>query len=540
MIIPQQNSVLFLLAALAAIVSGCDNAPTTNDSAGEPDDSDEVVFVDGAEEVELPPEMIAEIERLAAKQAAALEGAEVNVHRVFELKEDAQLHRGSKRVAVDVEFSGYGDLDLDDIEIVDARSDTALSYSGDIRPLKEDGSFQQNRAAWDAQGDRFRVLLVYLVPETVDLIDLDYWEQRLTDKPHKVGEGELKYDDANLLAGLKFWKWPASYHTSGVWQHGRWLIAGLGDDAAVVDLAAWPPEIQHWECGLLSDIEPAAEGGWIVITRTGSTREDIKFIVWHHPAETPGASRPEQAVASPGDHLRGTAVLGDAIFTFEERQLYRFVPGNDEVDSELVPVDEVPRAEGHKNILDSDEYCHARVRLGNGQRILLWDGDGYQWGDGQLQHTWPLGIPESYYGFVTAPAAGDAFYFLQSSNLWLARRGEQPQRVMTAFDNIMSVHPGPEGSLLFSLGDNDAGYTGGIWFPSEDTYIPFLPAEIDPKLEPHYLDSLHWSEETECCYLLAWSGVYTFPADSLLSRQRIKLPDAAAEEEAEVKAADTE
>ena len=524
-----QENVLIVLAALVACQIGCD-VPATSGRSGAGAASSEAE----GESVQLPPEIMAEIERLAQRQAGALKGAEFTVHRVFELKDDVQLPQGSKQVAVDVELAGdYADLDLDDVEIVDAKSDTNLTYCGDIRPLKEDGSFQQNRAAWETQ-DRFRVLLVFLVPETLETIELDYWEQRLTEKPLAVGKGELKYDEGNIIAGLEFWKWPASYHTHGEWQHGQWLIAGLSDDAAVVDLAAWPPETHLWKCDVLADVRPAPSGGWMVLSRTGSTRDDIEFNLWHHPADQPGQSPLAKPVVSPGDHLEGIVVLGEDVYAFEKKQLYQYVPADGESGPSLAPVDSVPAAVGHKNILDSDEYAHAQLTLGSGQQVLLWDGDGYELVDGRLQKTLPLDVRDSYFEFVTIPADGEACYYLENSRLCEARRGEKPQQVMKAFDNIMSVQTGPDGTVLFSLGQNDAGYIGGIWFPKDDSYIPILPAEIDPKIEPHYLDTLHWSAETEHFYLLSWSGVYTFPGDGLLSRERVKLPDAPPSDEAEV------
>ena len=106
--------------------------------------------------------------------------------------------------------------------------------------------------------------------------------------------------------------------------------------------------------------------------------------------------------------------------------------------------------------------------------------------------------------------------------------GVPGERVMAAVKNVRGIRPGPEGSILFWLGDNDAGYIDGLWYPEEDAYIPLRASDIRDTLPTVNFGALHFSEKTGFFYLVGREGVFTFPGDGLLGRRKERLAARAA------------
>ncbi len=468
----------------------------------------------------MPPQVLRDIEDVARRQSRALVEATTTVHRAFHYRHGGPRasSKDLKFVAVDVEFKGHNrDLDLDDVDIVDGETGENYGSDPEIRLLRPDGSFEQNNAKWETEGDSLRVLLIYAVPERTESIKLEYWGGSLTPKPTRIGEGQVRYSEGQMIDGIEFWSYPVLTHYDGAWQRGRWLIVSLsaGRGAAVVDLHAWPPKIHHWDCNLLRAIEPAPNGGWIVITRIGHTRDDIRFPVWLHPKDKPGDSSLRGQAVSPGEHLEGIAVVGQQCFVYDDRVLYRFANGKiDRVEE----VDEAKGINGNFGI----KYTHGQISLGDGSRFMLWDGDAYALVDGRLKTVWRLGINEPY-EFVTVPWGRDGFYFIEDRVVYRVKPGTPRERVMSAAENVMGIREGPDGSILFNLGDNDPGYISVIWFPDEDTYIPVRIGEISEKLTTTEVDTVHWSQATRRFYFVARRGIFTVSGEQILRRSRETL-----------------
>jgi hypothetical protein len=470
----------------------------------------------------LPPEIQREIEKVARRQSQALADATTIVHRAFHYRQggSGKLGEGMKLVAVDVEFRDHNrDLDLDDVDVIDGATGENYGSGPDIRLLRPDGTLEQNNAMWESDAPALRMLLIYAIPSHTQSIRLGYWGHSLTPEPTPIGEGELRYGENRLMETLEFWPYPVSWHYDGVWQWGRWLLVELstGEGAAVVDLHAWPPQIDHWECNLLQAIQPAPQGGWIVITRVGHTREDIRWPVWHHPKDKPGSSVMSGEAVSPGEKLRGIAVIDGTTFVYEKRALYRFSDG------QLEQVEELTEPKGVEGYAGT-QFTHGQISLADGRRLLLWDGDAYALVNGQLEKTWPLGIDEMY-EFMTVPWGQDGFFFIDEREVYRVKPGKPRQPVMAGVENVMGIRPGPSGGLLFHLGDNDAGYVGGIWFPDEDAYIPVRIGELSDKLTTTEAGTIHWSEATDRFYFATRSGIFTVPGEEILEREHEKLPD---------------
>ena len=458
---------------------------------------------------------------VAERQSQALRGATVRVHRAFWFRqlEYKRTSDTEPALAVDVEFRGYSsDLDLDDVDLVDASSGENFGSDPDIKTLRADGILDTNAAHDDPQGKPLRVLLVYNLPQKIEQIHLDYWGSRLTDAAVPVGEGTLEVDASRLLTGVEFWPYPKFRHYTPDWLRGRWLIlaCSIGEGVALVDCKMWPPTFERWSCNLLEAIEPAPQGGWVVITRTGRTREDIRFPIWLHSDELPGTSAPAADAQATDPRLQGIVVVGEGIWTYSDRTIFRFADGR------LERVPELPEAQGVSG-RHGPRYTHGHVRLADGRTLLVWDGKGYELTDGRWTPSWPERIDEPY-EFCTVPWESDGFYYLAQRRVWRTRPGVPPQRVMAALDSVMGIRPGPEGSLAFRLGNNPAGYIGGLWFPDDDTYIPLESGELSAEASSSAFDGLAWPEASERVYVIAEHGLFTLPVEGLLARPRLKLP----------------
>jgi hypothetical protein len=225
-----------------------------------------------------------------------------------------------------------------------------------------------------------------------------------------------------------------------------------------------------------------------VITRIGHSREDIRFPVWHHRKARPGESSLDNEAIASGERLNGVSVIGQTTSVYSDRVLYRFDNGN------LERVEELDEPKG----IDGDfgvKYTHGQISLADGNRLLLWDGNAYAGDNGKLTRKWPSGINEPY-EFTSVPWGRNGFYFIEDRSVYRVKPGAPREPVMSAVENVMGIRLGPDGSILFNLGDNDPGYIGGIWFPDEDTYIPLGIGEISEKVTTSDIGTLHWSDAT--------------------------------------------
>jgi hypothetical protein len=245
-----------------------------------------------------------------------------------------------------------------------------------------------------------------------------------------------------------------------------------------------------------------------MLTRTGKGRDDIRFPIWHHPADKPGTSPLAAPAHGPVDHLDGVGVISDKVFAYDNKFLYWFADGRLQPDDAL----------GENRL-----YTRGTVALAGGRTLLIWNGDGYELVDGRPKKTWPLGIDEPY-DFMTIPWGADGFYYLEKRRVFRVRPAVEREQVLSAVENIMAIAPGPEGSILFKLGSNRNGTVVGLWFPSGDAYIPLGTREISAKADSVELDDFLYSDATRHFYVVARDGIFTIPADQVLARPRVKLP----------------
>lgn len=471
------------------------------------------------EDPELPENVKRKLVEVSKRQSKGLAKAKTIVHRAFHYRQDSiyKPKEGQKLVAVDVEFLGHGKgFDLDDVDIVDAASSANFGSNPEIRLLTVDGHLEQNKSAWKSRKKALRVLLIYVVPKTVKSVKIAYWGSMLTSAGVPITEDQLRSAKDRVIAGVQFWPYPRSYHFGDVWQRGRWLIVSLGSGrgTAVIDLHAWPPRFHAWN-SFVRDIDIAPDGGWIVITRTGSKREDIVFPIWHHEKGRPGSVMRSNGASLSENHLSGIAVVGDQVFAYTDRRLFRFSKGK------LLPVSEVGSAKGIKGQYGRS-FTHGSFVNGGGREFLVWDGDGYELMGEQLKKTWKWGVKEQY-EFMTVPAGDNGIFYLEQRKVFQAKPGMKPTRVMSGVENVMGIHPGPKEYILFNLGANDAGYVAGLWSPKGDLYIPLHVSVISSKLGTNDFSTFHWSEKTRRFYLVSRNGIFTIPAAKVLERMGQRL-----------------
>lgn len=178
----------------------------------------------------------------------------------------------------------------------------------------------------------------------------------------------------------------------------------------------------------------------------------------------------------------------------------------------LVRVKELPeRASRHR--------YHGIVRLNDGTDLLIWNGDAYELRDGRFELVISLGAT-GYDNVLANLAYGpNGFFYLSDNRLFSVRRGEPPVSHLPKLDNIMSVSPGPMGSLLLKEGDNKRGDLGKLYLPDDGTYIRIEP-ECFPDEDPDDIHSLHYVADIERVLAATPERFWAISAATALSKPR--------------------
>lgn len=168
-----------------------------------------------------------------------------------------------------------------------------------------------------------------------------------------------------------------------------------------------------------------------------------------------------------------------------------------------------------------DVVCGA-VRLGDGTRVAVFDGDGYELKDGEWSRSFKLGIQNSFVDFTSAPGASDGFYYLSNRELYHARRGARPERLMPDASNVMGIAPGPDGSLLTWFGTNKRSHVVRVFYPEDGTYIPLIKKQIAPDTVHLHCSELTYFPKTGLLYILTSGALFTIPWSDVQSLKRVK------------------
>ena len=86
---------------------------------------------------------------------------------------------------------------------------------------------------------------------------------------------------------------------------------------------------------------------------------------------------------------------------------------------------------------------------------------------------------------------------------------------VTDAENVMSLEPGPDSSVLMCHGRNRKGLVGRLWFPADGTYVPLVRSHFGWGPAP-----IFWSAATKHVYL---ESLATVPDAELLALKRVRL-----------------
>lgn len=124
-------------------------------------------------------------------------------------------------------------------------------------------------------------------------------------------------------------------------------------------------------------------------------------------------------------------------------------------------------------------FVHGSVQLGDGEDVLIWDGQGYERRGSGWERTFATDLrAASGLSWTSAPAGDDGFYYLSDRQLYEVHRGSPPVRVLPTVDNIMDVRPGPGASLILRQGQNKQGHLGRLYFPGEHRHATIAPKDF--------------------------------------------------------------
>ena len=139
--------------------------------------------VQSGQDEPFPPEVRVELKAIAGQQAEGLKEAVVRVYGAYEYHGYSFIQPvpSARLVAVDVEFSCYNaGFDLDDVDIIDGRTDENYGSDPHIALLSSDGVVQEDDSKWPEAPGPIRVLLIYAMPRESVSVKLGYWGTTLT------------------------------------------------------------------------------------------------------------------------------------------------------------------------------------------------------------------------------------------------------------------------------------------------------------------------------------------------------------------------
>jgi len=145
-----QRGTILACYVVLNVALGCSERDLLKTRSINADDSvDEAAQKSTNDDAKLPQEARKELKEVARAQSKALSDAKTKVHRAFNFQQDSvyQPNEKQKLVAVDVEFSGYRtDFDLEDVEVIDGKTNENYGSDPEIRLLQSDGKLEQNES----------------------------------------------------------------------------------------------------------------------------------------------------------------------------------------------------------------------------------------------------------------------------------------------------------------------------------------------------------------------------------------------------------
>ena len=293
-----------------------------------------------------------------------------------------------------------------------------------------------------------------------------------------------------------------------------------------VDLSRWPPEpvVNRTEYAVSFDVLPDGR----VVVCSMPTRPAGEYAIRIHPADWPanlGAGTLEEHPSPGGMTTAEVWCVSGRVVAFDWLIEKGKPPGTHRAylldRGKFVPAPGLPPVTAFgPDTFGHQVHTNGKVTLATGEEVLLWDGDGYSWGRNQFELTWKLGSkePGGIDGWTSVPWGEDGFFYLSGRKLTHARRGQRPTRLHPDLDNVFSLSPAPEDSVILCMGQNAKRHVARVWFPSEGTYIPIFRGNL--RWGPSATGgSLYWSADTRHVHI---SPLWTFPDADLLGLDRVR------------------
>lgn len=292
---------------------------------------------------------------------------------------------------------------------------------------------------------------------------------------------------------------------------------------AFVDLGRWPPKAVPNRTEFVVSFDTFPDGRFAVCSML--TKPQGEYAVRIHPAEWAAdpTAGPTEVYPLPGSLttadvriIAGRVVVWDALIQRERSP--------DQHRAYLLTRGRFAEAPGLSRVSKFDKYGHQRhangkIALSRDEEILLWDGHGYEWTDKKFERRWELGAKEPELGGQGGvPWGRDGFFYLSSRRVMYARRGRRPVRVQPDAENVTSLFPGPQDSVILCHGQNANSFVARVWFPEEGSYTPLLRGHLGWNRSGASPD-LYWSAATQHTH---FTPLHTFPDSDVLALKRVK------------------
>ncbi len=354
--------------------------------------------------------------------------------------------------------------------------------------------------------------------------------------------------DAPDPPGVARWPWPCGKAWGDASLHGDTLLVRMAgaDTSVLVDLKGWPPAPQAIQLDSPRACTRLADGGWLSV-HGNRQRRPFRFPLFRYPSSLgeDGTRLLDDPSGSLG--IAHLAVCGGEVLAWCQPpsgapRLAR-LRGGALQDVEAPPAHGVQKTHGRF-------YVHGHVALGCGQSLVIWDGRPYPWHAG-LGEPWPVRIEPSHARWTAVPWGEDGFYYLSARRLYRVRRGQAPEPISlpgssprpraprpeppdkpgvlvmytqaastpgaspaAAEDSgaIVSIAPGPEGTLLVRFGETRTGLRLGVLHPEAGTLSGYHLQDLSGKARQSFCGAF-WSPFSQRIYLVEKSGLLTLDID---------------------------
>jgi hypothetical protein len=317
------------------------------------------------------------------------------------------------------------------------------------------------------------------------------------------------------LPGLK--AWPKGLDDSVHMRRGP-LYMATSSRTAFLDLDRWPAApVKHPAVYALSfDLLPDGR----VVTCATRTVGEVRFTIRAYPADWPANPAAEPVCECPPPEgvrgasvacVSGCAVVWDSLIERKKPPAAHraWVPdGARLVEAPgLDPVTQFGRDHWGQQV-----HKNGKAVLASGEEVLVWDGDAYAWTGAKFEKRWALGAKGIDFGPIeSVPWGKSGLLYLAGGTVRFARPGKKDVRLCADSGQVVSLAPGPEGTVLLVLFNHPSKHALHVWNPATGTRVAVTRAHLGMKARDLLVEAF-WSAATRRVYC---PSVCTFPDEAL-------------------------